>query len=184
MKSKQITLSFVTSRKKKFEEAKRILDIPLRLINLDLPEIQAVEVDRVVRAKALLAWEQTKKPCLVEDTGLYLKALNGFPGALGKWVEKTMGWDGFLNILKSVKDREAYAKCTICFYDGKKYHLFSGRVIGKISRNLKGDAGFGWDVIFTPKGDRRTFSEMTMEEKNKISHRGRAFRKLARHFEK
>ncbi len=175
-------LYFITSRKKKFAEARKILDVPMQQIDLDLPEIQAVEVDEVVRAKARAAWEQTKKPCLVEDTGLYLKALNGFPGALGKWIEKTMGWDGFLDILKLVKNREAYAKCTVCFYDGKKYHLFSGKVEGKISRSLMGDAGFGWDVIFIPKGSSRTFSEMTMEEKNKISHRGKAFRKLRRQF--
>jgi len=177
-------LYFITTRKKKFEEAKRILDVPMRQIELDLPELQAVEVDEVVRAKARAAWEQAKKPCLVEDTGLYLGALNGFPGALAKWVEKTMGWDGFLEILKPIKNREAYAKCTVCFYDGKKYHLFSGKVEGKISRELKEDAGFGWDLIFIPKGYRRTFSEMTIEEKNKISHRGKAFRRLKRQFEK
>ncbi len=174
-------LYFVTSREKKFLEAQKILDIRLKRIDLDLPEVQAIEVDEVVQAKARAAWQKIKKPCLVEDTGLYLEALNGFPGALGKWVEKTMGWDGFLNLLKCVPNRRAYAQCTICFYNGQEFHLFSGRVRGRISRELHGDAGFGWDVIFIPQGFRKTFAEMTLREKNRISHRGIAFRKLARY---
>lgn len=174
-------LYFVTSREKKFIEAKKILDIPLKRIDLDLPEVQAVEVGDVVRAKARAAWQKIQKPCLVEDTGLYLEALNGFPGALGKWVEKTMGWAGFLNLLAGVRNRRAYAQCTICLFDGKKDRLFSGRVWGKISQQLQGDAGIGWDVIFIPQGFRKTFAEMTMREKNQISHRGIAFRKLAKY---
>lgn len=171
-------LYFVTSRKRKFTEAQKILNLPLKQVDLDLPEIQALEVEEVVKAKARAAYQEIKKPCLVEDSGLYLEALKGFPGALGKWIEKTIGWDGFLKLLHNVKNRRAYGKCMICFYDGKKYHLFSGRVNGRIARKLAGDAGFGWDTIFIPKGYRRAFAEMSMEEKNRISHRGKAFRKL------
>lgn len=171
---------FVTSRQKKFLEAQKILKVPMQRVNFDLREIQALEVDAVVRAKADAAWEQFKKLCLVEDTGLYLEALNGFPGALVKWVEETMGWDGFVKLIKNVRNRRAYAQCTVCYFDGKKYHLASGKVQGKISRELRGEAGFGWDVIFIPQGYRRTFAEMTFEEKNQISHRGQAFRRLAK----
>ena len=173
-------LYFVTSSRNKFLEAKEILKMPLKQISLDLPEIQAIEVDDILRSKAKLAYKKIQKPCLVEDTGLYIRALNGFPGALAKWVEKTMGWDKFADLLKDLKDRRAYAKCVVCYYDGKKYRFGKGKVAGSISPKPRGVNNFGWDCIFVPRGFRKTWAEMSATEKNQISHRQKALEGLVK----
>ncbi len=173
-------LHFVTSSKNKFLETKAILKTPIKQVALDLPEIQAIEVKDILHFKAKLAYEKVKKPCLVEDTGLYIQALNGFPGALAKWVEKTMGWNKFMDLLKDLKDRYAYAKCIVCYYDGKRYYFFTGKVKGRISLYPRGKNNFGWDCIFIPQGSEKTWAEMMPAEKNQNSHRAKAFKKLAK----
>lgn len=173
-------LYFVTSSLNKFNEAKDILKIPMKRIALDLPEIQSLDVTAIVRSKARNAFQKIKKPCLVEDTGLYLEVLNGFPGALAKWVEHSMGWKKFSDLIQNAKNRRAIAKCAICYYDGEITKVFMGSILGKISAKPRGKNNFGWDPIFIPQGETKTFAEMTTQEKNQNSHRSQAFKKLAK----
>ena len=171
---------FVTSNKFKFREVERMLDAELVMKPIDMPEVQAIEVRKVVADKAKRAYTILKKPLIVEDTGLYISALNNFPGALAKWMSDSMGNEGICKILDNFKDRSAYAETCICFNDGKRCRIFSGKIRGTIARHPRGRTGFGWDRIFQPEGHAKTFSEMGMDQKDSMSMRAEAAMKLGR----
>jgi non-canonical purine NTP pyrophosphatase (RdgB/HAM1 family) len=172
---------FVTSNENKLREANKILNLNLLNAKLEIPEIQSLEVKDIIVDKAKKAYEMLQKPVLVEDTGLYINKLNGFPGALVKWVLKGIGAKGICNLLTNQTDRSAYAKTGLCIYDGSSLKTFYGRVDGTITEEPKGTTRFGWDIIFQPKGYDATFAQMTEEEKNKISMRAKAFAQLKDH---
>jgi len=173
-------LYFVTSNGNKFREAKSILSVDILQLNLKIEEIQALDVETVVKDKAIKAYKSARKAVVVEDTGLYIKKLNGFPGALIKWVLGTVGNQGICNMVTG-KNRDAYAETVVCLYDGKKAITFKGRINGIITRNPVGKKNFGWDPIFRPKGYSLTFAQMAPAEKDKISMRRIAFKKLERY---
>jgi len=176
-------LYFVTSNENKLREAENILQLKIQKIDLDIPEIQTLDVEEVVKDKACKAFEAVKKPVLVEDTGIYIKSWNGFPGALIKWVLKTIGNHGICRMLQN-PDRTAKAKTSVCIYNGKDFEIFSGEVEGKIAEEPKGASGFGWDPIFRPDGYDKTFAEIPKEEKNKISMRKIALMKMKEYLDK
>ena len=174
---------FVTSNANKLREASAILGRELSQSDLEIKEIQALEVKDVVREKAREAYLILKKPVLVEDTGLYIKRLKGFPGALIKWVLGAIGNEGICGLLPQGADRSAYAETGLCLYDGKEFRTFFGRVDGKIAASPRGATNFGWDPVFQPDGHERTFAEMSAEEKNAVSMRAAAFAKLKEYLE-
>ena len=176
-------LVFVTSNANKLREASAILGRDLSQCDLDIREIQAIHVKDVVQEKAREAYLILKKPVLVEDTGLYIERLGGFPGALIKWVLGSIGNEGICRLLKDGVDRSAYAETGLCLYNGKEFRTFFGRVDGKIVSAPRGATNFGWDPVFQPDGHNRTFAEMSAEEKNAISMRARAFAKLKEYLE-
>ena len=159
-------------------EVNKILGRDLLRISLEIPEIQSLEVKDVIVDKAKKAYEMTKKSVLVEDTGLYINGLKGFPGALIKWALQTIGNDGICKLLHDQEDKSAYAETGLCIYDGKLLQTFYGRIDGTITDTPKGSTGFGWDTIFRPNGYEKTFAQMSEEEKNNISMRARAISKL------
>jgi non-canonical purine NTP pyrophosphatase (RdgB/HAM1 family) len=171
-------IRFVTTNISKVREFQTILQVEVTQLPLHLPEIQALEVDEVVRSKAEQAYAQAGVPILVEDTGLTFSAWNGLPGALIKWFVDSVGSAGICEMLSSQKNRHAIAKCTLDLYDGKEHHLFSGMIQGNIAYEPRGQGGFGWDDIFIPDGYSQTFAEMTSEAKNSISMRKVALDKL------
>ncbi len=173
---------FVTSNQNKLKEAQNILKKEIKSIDLDIPEIQAIYVEEVIKDKALKAYERVKKPVLVEDTGLYIKSWNDFPGALIHWLLETINIQGIFRLLENYKNKEAYAETGLCLYDGNEFHIFIGKIYGVITEP-KGEYGFGWDPIFKPKGYGITFAEMKIEEKNKISMRKEAFLKLKKYLD-
>jgi len=172
---------FVTSNRNKFNEVKEILGSSFRLrqMKLEIPEIQALDVKEIVKDKVIKAYEKARKPVMVEDTALYIKSWNGFPGPLIVWVVKTMGIAMVCRL--AGPDRSARAEACVAYYDGKMLKLFSGNVDGEISRKPRGKKRFDWDRIFVPSGFSKTFAEMTMEEKNRISHRMKAFARLKKY---
>jgi len=172
---------FVTGNKNKLKEFKQILGFELKQITLDLDEIQAIEVEKVVEHKAREAFRRVKNPVIVEDTGLYFKDWNNLPGALAKFFDKTIGYAILCKLLRG--SREATAETVIGYFDGKRYRSFVGQIEGTISDKAKGKTNFGWDIIFIPKGYKKTFAEMG-EEKNKISMRKIALEKLKRFLER
>ncbi len=169
---------FVTSNKNKLLEVSKRIGRTLDFRTLDIDEIQEVDVEKVAKDKAHRAYEALKVPLIVEDTGLYVNALNGFPGALCKWLEARVGNEGLCRLLDSYDDRSVVAETCICFYNGKDLRVFKGRAAGRIADRPSGGGGFGWDPIFVPEGYDRTFAELGAEVKQRLSHRARAAAKL------
>jgi len=184
------TIYFVTSNKGKFLEAKEKLvpqgfEIVQR--NIGYPEIQATNLEDV----ALFGIEYTEKkirhPFILEDAGLFVDALDGFPGVYSSYVYYTIGLKGILKLLEdqSGDGRKAVFKSVIAYKGSdKKPRLFVGECHGMISNQELGDHGFGYDPIFIPDGDTRTFGQMEVGEKNRFSHRGKSLEKLLDFFKK
>jgi len=171
-------ITFITGNEHKLREAKQILNVDLTSEKIDLRELQAVDLEDVIEDKLRHGYEILKKPIIVEDTGLFLNALNGFPGALIKMLLDKIGREGIVKVLEGFDDKSVTAKCAIGFTeDGKNLKVFIGEAKGKIVEP-RGESGFGWDPIFKPDGYDKTFAEMRDEEKNSISHRFNAFKKL------
>jgi XTP/dITP diphosphohydrolase len=170
---------FVTTNEHKRREVEEILGVALESVDLDLPEIQAIDPAEVAADKASAAREalgDTDLPVLVEDSGLMVDAWGGFPGALTKWVMKSVGNEGLLRILAPGEDRAARAVCVVAIAgaDGK-VRTFRGEVLGTLAQEPRGSGGFGYDPVFVPGWSSMTYAEMG-EGKNEDSHRARAFR--------
>ncbi len=177
-------LYFVTGNRGKYEEARRVLaECGVELVMLPSApkvEIQSMDVREVARWAAYTAYLATGKPVVVEDTGLYIDALNGFPGAFAAQVYKTIGLRGVLRLLEGVEDRRARFVTAVAAVVPPRVVEAVGIVEGVIVEEPRGSGGFGYDPIFKPLGSDKTFAEMSVEEKNRWSHRGRAFRELCR----
>jgi len=171
-------LKFVTGNPNKVREAREILGFDIEYVETDLEEIQTCDLRVAVTAKANQAWDILQSPVMVEDSGLILTAWDGLPGALVKWFEQSVGCEGILRMLSGFDNREAFAVCMAAIHDGKQARIAEGRVKGRIAESLKGNNGFGWDVIFIPDGHARTYAEMSRQEKNAISHRRLAFEEI------
>ncbi len=177
MKSARIV--FVTGNEHKRREVREILGVELEAADLDVPEIQGVDPAEVAAAKALAAREALGSPeayVLAEDSGVMIGAWNGFPGALTKWLMGTVGIEGLLGMLSGFEDRSARSVCVaaVAKPDGG-VEIFRGEVLGEISPEARGEGGFGYDPVFVPGWSELTYAELG-EEKNRDSHRARAFR--------
>ena len=172
-------LVFVTSNVGKLREAEAVLGRHLDHSDLDLPELQTLDLMKVVRGKARTAWEHLERPVLVEDTGLELAGLGGFPGPLVRWLLASVGAEGICRVAHCFDDPRVTARCLVCATDGSVEVFGEGVVEGTITSAPRGVGGFGWDSVFVPAvGDGRSYGEMSEEEKNRISHRRKAFAAL------
>ena len=169
---------FASSNKNKYGEAKEILSnfgIKLGFFKCALEERQSDTLKEVAHHKVLDAFGQCLRPVIVEDDGLFIKALNGFPGTYSSFVFKTIGNDGILKLLNT--QRRAQFNSIIAYCDKKKRVLmFEGHISGKISKKPHGKK-WGFDPIFIPDGKKKTFAQI--KEKNFISHRYLALKKFA-----
>jgi len=179
---------FVTSNPGKVKEFKRILkgriDLEYLKPGRDIPELESQDVREVVIDKAKKAAKIYKKTVLTEDTGLFINALDGFPGSLinretKKHEEGFKYWCDMLNRM-NVKDRSAYAEAAIAISTPEKnLSVYIGRVNGSIAEKpMIGQYRFGWDSIFIPEGYDKSFSQLGSKEKDKISHRRKALNKF------
>ena len=175
---------FVTNNIHKFNEARRVLaqySIAVAMLRMKPSEIQDDNIENIAKASALEALSKTHLPVIVEDAGLFIDALKGFPGPYSSYVYRTIGKEGILKLLEGCENRKARFKSVVAFCSpelGMK--CFQGVVEGKISRDIRGESGFGFDPIFEPDEFLgRTFGELSIDEKNKISHRSRALRSFA-----
>lgn len=167
-------LLFVTGNEHKFREFVSVLGHDLHQHPINLLEIQGTS-EEIVRHKAEQAFAELEEPCLVEDTALSFHAWNGLPGPYIKDFNKKIGVERYYGILG--EDKRASVSCFIAYHDGKAVHVFEGRVDGTIVP-ARAENGFDFDRVFVPEGFDKTYSEMSTEEKNSISHRGRALEKL------
>jgi len=175
------TIVFVTGNEKKLREAKQILSNE-KIIGkkFELPEIQG-ERHEIIKEKARIAANKLKKPCFVDDTSLCFNALNGLPGQYVKHFLGKLGRKNLVKLLDGFKDKSAKAIVMIGYCEPNKGPVyFEGVVDGKIVMP-KGKTNFGWDPIFVPDGFKKTFAQMSKDEKNRISHRYKALLKLKKY---
>lgn len=175
---------FVTSNIHKFQEARRVLSeykIATAKLKVGAVEIQDDNLENIAKFSALDAVKNCGLSIFVGDSGLFVEALNGFPGPYSAYVYRTVGTKGILKLMKNIENRDAYFQSVIAFSSPEEQPTcFSGKVEGKISLQERGTSGFGYDPIFIPlEGDGRTFAEMTTAQKNLYSHRAEALRKFA-----
>lgn len=174
---------FLTSNRGKFREAAAVAAASgLRLRMLDAPkiEIQSDSLSEIASYAAKEAANRLGIPVVAEDAGLFIDALNRFPGPYSSDVFKRLGIKGILKLMENVPERNAEFLSVAAFCAPKsKPRSFVGKVAGHIDLRSRGGGGFGFDPIFIPiKGDGRTFAQMTVKEKNVFSHRAASFRKL------
>lgn len=169
----------VTGNAGKLAEARRLSPFRMDAEPIDLPELQSLDLQEVVRAKAEEAWNRLKRPLVVEETGLELRALNGFPGPLVKWMLESIGAEGIARLAQAAGDSIATARCLLLFRNADRTVLAEGSTSGELVLPARGGHGFGWDPVFQPAESKRTYGEMEAQEKDAISHRGRAWRDLA-----
>jgi XTP/dITP diphosphohydrolase len=177
---------FATNNVNKFKEACEILSlykIAVGMLKVKTIEIQSESLDEIAKVSAIEAFQKCNLPVIVEDAGLFVEALNGFPGPYSSYVYKTIGNVGLLKLMEDFKNRSAKFQSVVAYYSAELESpiCFKGEVLGEITRKLReGRSGFGFDPIFKPKKSDKTFAEMSILEKNKYSHRAKALRKFAK----
>lgn len=174
---------FITGNKNKLKEAQLIIP-ELEQLDIDLPEIQSLDAKEIISYKLKQARKVHEGEFIVEDTALYIEGLNGLPGPLVKWFLKSIGTEGIYKIAEAFDSTKAEASAIIGYMseDGN-ISFFEGKVAGRIVLPTS-KAGFGWDPIFRPEGYDVSFVEMGENEKNQISHRGKAMKNLKEFLDK
>ena len=183
---------FATNNVNKFNEARSILteyDIAVGMLRVKALEIQSDSLNEIAQRSAMDTFRRCRLPIIVEDAGLFIEALKGFPGPYAAYVYKTIGNAGLLKLMENVENRKAKFQSAIAYYDGRSEEptFFEGEAVGEITvkeRKGNGKSGFGFDPIFQPSGSAKSFAEMDMEEKNGFSHRAKAVRKFAEWYKK
>lgn len=145
-------------------------------------EIQSDSLSRIAEYAACLAVNELRATVIVEDSGLFISALGGFPGPYSSYAHKTVGCAGMLRLMEGVDDRKAVFRASVVYATPSQTPvLFNGDSQGLISLSAKGSQGFGFDPIFiNDKCGGRTFAEISADEKNQLSHRGAAFRSFGK----
>ena len=181
---------FATNNAHKLDEVRQVVGEKFEIVSLrecgiveDIPENEPT-LEGNALAKARYIYERTGFNCFADDTGLEVDALGGEPGVRSARYA-TDGHDDeankrlLLERLQSEENRAAQFRTAVALILGGKEYLFEGIVRGEIALEQHGEGGFGYDPLFFPEGGDLTFAQMSSEEKNAISHRGRAVRKLA-----
>ena len=180
MSVSDLSIYFATSNEHKFKEAKEILSSKISIAHFYFKhnEIRSDSLADIAIESVNIAYAKLKKPVFVEDTGLFISALNGFPATFSAWVINKIGSKGILKLMHGEQNRVASFKTCIAFSDGKDVKTFFGDCSGAIANKQCGKSGFGFDSIFIPADYKKTFAE-DIETKNKLSHRYQAISKLA-----
>jgi XTP/dITP diphosphohydrolase len=173
-----VKVSFVTGNEGKVREAREYLDglADVEQVDYDYAEVQAPELAPIAERGAREAAEHVGGPALVDDAGLFVDALDGFPGPYSAYVEDTLGIETIPDLVPDDDPGRARFRAVVAYCDGEDVYSFDGAVRGRIVAP-RGDGGFGYDPVFEHDG--ATFAEMGAAEKNAISHRGRALAKFA-----
>ncbi len=180
-------IAFATSNRHKVEEVNSILarcGYEAEPVNVPKLEIQSEKIEDIAVHAASLAWSLLGRPVIVEDAGLFIEALNGFPGPYSSYVYRTLGVEGIVKLMKGQPNRRARFISVIALAYSGGIVVFRGEARGYIAEEPRGSMGFGFDPIFIPEGSSKTFAEMSVEEKNKYSHRGSAARQLCEWLQK
>jgi XTP/dITP diphosphohydrolase len=211
-------LHFVTGNPGKVREVQSLLEEPIEQFEFDYTEIQSHDLREIAARGAREAYREVGEPVIVDDSGLFVDALDGFPGPYSSYVEDTVGVDRLWRLVEPEDDHSAAFRSVVAYCDGGDFEatpepvdrgdrrgpdqaadqragattdeqvdagdvsvkFFEGVVPGEIVAP-RGDGGFGYDPIF--EHGERTFAEMSTDEKNAVSHRGRALSRFAEWYE-
>ena len=153
-------------------------DVSFETTSVEKFEIRAADVETVAHEAAITAYDVLKHPVVLDDTGLFVDALNGFPGTYSAYILKTIGTTGILRLMNNIDKRDAKFVTAVGYADGDAVRTFIGVMPGNIAQAPVGEEGFGYDPIFVPQGETRTYAQLSLSEKVNISHRTKAFRKF------
>jgi XTP/dITP diphosphohydrolase len=183
---------FATDNIHKFNETRKVLvehKIAVGMLRAKALEIQSDNLEEIAKTSVVDAFKRCNLPVIVEDAGLFIDALNGFPGPYAAYAYKTIGNKGLLKLMEKIENRKARFQSVIAYYSAelKSPICFKGEALGEITkeeRRGKRESGFGFDPIFKPAESNKTFAEMIIMEKNKYSHRARALRRFGEWYKK
>lgn len=185
--AKSRDILFATGNFHKFNEVRSILSsmgIAVGMLRVKGREVQSDNICEIAESCAVGAFNHCRMPLIVEDAGLFIDALEGFPGPYSAYVYKTIQNRGILKLMEMLQNRKATFCSAIVYYSQETGPLlFEGKTDGEITlteRKNAGNSGFGFDPIFQPSHSEKTFAEMPLEEKNHISHRAKAVNKFAK----
>jgi non-canonical purine NTP pyrophosphatase (RdgB/HAM1 family) len=171
-------LTLVTSNpNKKIEVEEILVGVEITTKALEIPEIQSMNLKEIVLAKARSAYAVVGSPVLVEDVSFELECFKGFPGPFVKWWKQVVGYELALEVAKLENKYGAVARCGAAYCNGDDVRYVEGIVKGRLT-SKRGESGFGFDPYFVPEGHEKTFAQMSLEAKNGLSHRARAFKEL------
>ena len=176
-------LFFASSNEHKFQEAERILTnlgMQINLFKTTLEEIQSNNLNDIAEKKAINAYDLIQKPVIIEDDGLFINSLNGFPGPYSSYVYDTIGNEGIIKLLENSEIRDAKFVSIIAYCDNdSSVKLFESSIPGKISPTIE-TGGWGYDPIFIPAGESKTYANVS--DKDKFSHRSVSLKKFSSWF--
>lgn len=183
---------FATNNVNKFNEARKVLgeyEIAVGMLRVKSLEIQSHSLEEIAKKSVVEAVKRCSLPLIVEDAGLFIATLNGFPGPYAAYAYETIGNKGLLRLMKNVENRRGEFQSVIAYYSTQleSPECFKGKATGKITdeeRRENTKSGFGFDPIFKPAESNKTFAEMTTVEKSKYSHRAQALRKFAQWYQR
>ena len=187
MKQEEEIIYFITGNNHKFKEIKKLfqkeeLSYDLKQKTAATIEIQASNIKEVALFKLNSVKTNFNNSYFVEDAGFFIDVpLKGFPGVYSNFVLNTIGNKGILKLINDYWNTAAHFEAVIALYFQPldKIFIFEGSVEGKVSKEIKGTSGFGYDPIFIPNElPNNTFAELSTEEKNSVSHRAKAWQKL------
>ena len=171
---------FASSNEHKFEEAQRILStlgVNIKLFKTTLEEIQSNSLNEIAKRKAIDAFTKIQKPVIIEDDGLFINSLNGFPGPYSSYAYDTIGNTGIIQLLENTELRDAKFVAIIAYCNGiDEVKLFESSIPGKISKEIE-KGGWGYDPIFIPDGESKTYANVS--DKDKFSHRSASLKKFS-----
>ena len=176
-------LFFASSNENKFQEAERILSdlgVQINFFKTILEEIQSNNLNDIAEQKAINAYNLIQKPVIIEDDGLFIDSLNGFPGPYSSYAYDTIGNKGIMDLLENSQVRDAKFVSIIAYCDNDRaVKLFESNIPGKISPIIE-KGGWGYDPIFIPDRESKTYANVS--EKDKFSHRSAALTKFSNWF--
>ena len=156
-------INFVTSNPGKVREFRQVLEPEIKVnhIKLSYPELRSDNPEEIAKNSAEILANKLKKPVVVEDSGLFINALNDFPGTCSAYIHKRIDLQGILKLMEGIKDRTCFYKSAVAYCQpNKKPISFLGEEKGKIADSIKGSYGFGHDPIFVPEGSSKTYGEI------------------------
>ena len=151
------------------------LGLEIERLDASYPELQADTLEETIVPGLEWLVSRYGRPVMIDDSGFFVDALNGFPGVYSSYVFKTIGCEGILRLMEGTPDRSARFECCVGFMSpGQEPFTAKGIASGTVSHEMRGSGGFGYDPIFINEGHAKTYAELTVDEKNKVSHRGKA----------